>query len=537
LGGQPGAKQGCITQAAESSLRSFLKESQRHVFIVFARILKPASLFQGCPKECFMSLSSFYRFLSLTLAVHSFVLLGCDQDGDAPADDTLPAVRAMIDATPTPPSDPYDFVVAGETLFFIAETNDAGDELWKSDGSKTGTNLVMDINPGPAGSEVSDLTAVGNQVYFVAYTPAGGYQLWKSDGSETGTQQLTSLQTGVWGGQCCGDLGVLNGEIYFQGDDGTNGSELWKSDGTLGGATLVMDIFPGFEGSNPIAFGTMGDQLFFSAADGEHGVELWVSQGTAATTHIVKDIIPGEGSSLNLGMVVAGNQVFFHAEDGVHGYELWVSDGTEQGTRMVKDIGPGEVEAYLSWMVPMGSTLFFHADDGKNGLELWKSDGTEKGTVMVKNIHEGDLSSEPRGLVVAGNQLYFFADYGPAVGLFRSNGTHAGTSLIRGNLALGYNFWAPPFITAVGTAVYFNVYTERTGSELWNASKRTAWSSKVIAAQVKDIYPGVTDSNMGEMVAFKGKLYFNADDGVHGNELWMSNGTSTGTILVKDINP
>ena len=38
-------------------------------------------------------------------------------------------------------------------------------------------------------------------------------------------------------------------------------------------------------------------------------------------------------------------------------------------------------------------------------------------------------------------------------------------------------------------------------------------------------------------MAVNSRLVFIADDGVHGNELWASDGTTTGTYLVKDINP
>jgi ELWxxDGT repeat protein len=54
---------------------------------------------------------------------------------------------------------------------------------------------------------------------------------------------------------------------------------------------------------------------------------------------------------------------------------------------------------------------------------------------------------------------------------------------------------------------------------------------------VKDIYPGIGSSTPDELTNVNGVLYFVADDGVHGRELWKSDGTAAGTILVKDIVP
>ena len=61
---------------------------------------------------------------------------------------------------------------------------------------------------------------------------------------------------------------------------------------------------------------------------------------------------------------------------------------------------------------------------------------------------------------------------------------------------------------------------------------------------VKDINPGVggsadADDGYGysSATAVAGKLFFTADDGTHGPELWSSNGTGAGTVLVKDVKP
>jgi ELWxxDGT repeat protein len=53
---------------------------------------------------------------------------------------------------------------------------------------------------------------------------------------------------------------------------------------------------------------------------------------------------------------------------------------------------------------------------------------------------------------------------------------------------------------------------------------------------VKDIHPGAGSSGPSELANVNGTLFFAADDGVHGRELWKSDGTEAGTVLVKDIN-
>ncbi len=87
-------------------------------------------------------------------------------------------------------------------------------------------------------------------------------------------------------------------------------------------------------------------------------------------------------------------------------------------------------------------------------------------------------------------------------------------------------------LTAVGDTLFFENYTEAEGRELWK-SDGTADGTVL----VKDIRPGSTNSAVVEPVAFNGQLYFSANDGVYGQELWKSDGTAAGTVMVKDIYP
>jgi ELWxxDGT repeat protein len=142
----------------------------------------------------------------------------------------------------------------GDTLYFTASDGASGYELWRSDGTAEGTALVYDILPGSASSFPSFfspwLTDGGTVLFFVANDDVHGRELWRSDGTTEGT----ALVYDIWPGAesaAPGELAYTQGVLFFAADDGTHGRELWRSDSTAAGTLLIHDIFEGSSSADP----------------------------------------------------------------------------------------------------------------------------------------------------------------------------------------------------------------------------------------------------------------------------------------------
>jgi len=404
-------------------------------------------------------------------------------------------------------------------------------------------NLVANINSLTSFSSTpSNFTEVNGAVFFTAAIDQYGLELWKTDGTPGGTVLVKDIISGSTGSRP-DILTNVNGTLYFRANDGVNGYELWKSDGTTAGTVVVKDIKSGSGHGYPRNLTNVNGTLYFSADDGVNGVELWKTDGTTEGTVLVKDIRSGGPftSSYPSYLTNVNGTLYFRAIGGSdYGNELWRTNGTSAGTVLVKDIRSGSGSSAPRHLTNANGTLYFRADDGMNGNELWKSDGTAAGTVLVKDIRSGNNSSYPTYLTDVNGTLYFRADDGVSgIELWKSDGTSTGTVLVKDIRSGSYSSLPDNLTSVVSRSIelqigtlYFTASDGINGDELWKTDGTSAGT-----VLVKDINSGSFNSAPKNLTSLNGTLYFGANNFVNGSELWKSDGTGAGTQLVADIIP
>ena len=428
-----------------------------------------------------------------------------------------------------------DHAVLDGSLYLAISDGSSGVELWKSDGTPEGTDMVRDIAPGSLSSNPAGLTAFNGSVYFAASEPTTGRELWVTDGTSVGTHLVkdireTPTEILVTSDSSPAELTVFGGLLYFIASDVEHGRELWVTDGTSEGTQIVSDLWPGQPGSSPHGLAVMGGSLYFFAAAPGSPYGLFRLAPGAFNPVLLRNFVPASTGGRfpfevpPFGLTAAGSIAFFTASDGIHGAELWKTDGTPDGTVMVRDINPSG-NSFPAILAGAQGRVFFAANDGVTGQELWTSDGTLAGTVLVRDLVPGPGSSNPLALGMLGGSLLFFAS-DPAqqkAVLWKTDGTFMGT------VALKSFSSASSRSVTLNSQIYFSAGDAEHGFELW----RTDGTAEGTAL-FRDIWPGPTDSNLSFVGVFSDRLFFSASDG-RAASIWATDGTPEGTKIVRDV--
>ncbi|XXF80127.1 hypothetical protein P2318_10360 [Myxococcaceae bacterium GXIMD 01537] len=398
--------------------------------------------------------------------------------------------------------------------------------------------LLKDINPGLAGSEPRYLVHGDRVLFFNADDGARGRELWKSSGTGgAGTFLEKDIRPGV-GSSDPHSLLVMGERLFFSADDGVHGRELWVSDGTPAGTHLVKDILPGAQGAIPssdsVTFLPAGGFVYFGIYDPARGAALWRSDGTDAGTTLVKDFFDSPDSFFVSPATEGPDGTIYYSTNIDYLVTLWRL-GPGGDAVALDTVGNGSFYGF-TWL---GDVLVYVRHfDGPEAV-LARTEGTPETTYDLADFGRlSGVAESPRDLTRLGGKVYFGAGDLPTGGelergaeLWRTNGTRAGTGMVK-DIVPGPESSSPRDLQVLGGRLFFAAEGGQAGRELW-VSDGTAKGTRLF----KDLEPGAGSSSPRDLLSTQGWLFFSAETAGHGREVWVSDGTVAGTVQLDDIAP
>jgi len=400
----------------------------------------------------------------------------------------------------------------GATLFFGA-SNAAGPALWATAGHGAAHRVAVVEPQGPS-SFPDFLIPYGDRLLFFTGndgTSSTAERMWVTQGTEASTVPA-GLELDRVDYLSAAESVPSGGLAFFRLATIREGDPLLRTDGTEAGTVILSpEVEPGitvFQG-----------RVFF--AKGTSAVEIWSTDGTKAGTR--KEFALPNGTPEAGYLFASGADLYFLTGD-FDGSKIWRSDGTLAGTQPLADLPPNFLSDYAPSFTRLGSRVLFV--DGESNI--WSTDGTPAGTFALTS--GGAPLGQAYDLALFNGAVYFFGATANAGGLFRTDGTSAGTTFLKDLFTPGTFTQPNSLLIAGGGRLWFAAYDSDHGIELWSSDGTPAGT-----AMVKDIIPGPDSSSPAWLTFAGGRLFFSAADGVHGIELWQSDGTAAGTRMVQDI--
>ncbi|WP_161599304.1 Ig-like domain-containing protein [Reinekea blandensis] len=250
--------------------------------------------------------------------------------------------------------------------------------------------------------------------------------------------------------------------------------------------------------------------------------ELW-AWGEDGKAFQVADIHPTDSSDPSVPTVRYKDLYYFSAETDAEGREVWVTDGTPSYTKLFADIVEGPISSKPENFTVHDDLLFFTTQsEGIN--TLWKTNGS------ADNLEAVVEYSELRNLNVVNGHLVFSA-YEEATGVELYVLTDEGATMLD-DLNEGAEGSAPGPFQLVGDQLFFQATDDENGDALFKTDGETI----TLVSDVDNAAKGRHDLNVDDMLAFNGRLFFTADDGEHGTQPWISDGTAEGTVMITELN-
>lgn len=339
---------------------------------------------------------------------------------------------------------------------------------------------------------------------FVATTSDAYRQVWQTDGTPDGTRAFATPaddpdEQGTPILLCAGDGSGVCFDLLFRSDGTSRIRRLPPPPPSphAGPTTVVQNLISGF---SPTLLAATADVLYYAVPQDLGSVQLWRTDGTEQGTWLIRVFFSAglDGAGAIDQATILGQHLLFTYNDGVNGRELWISTGAAGGTGTVilADLAPGGDGSRPGNFTRIGDLVYFAAESPQHGSEPYITDGTEEGTRLLADLGSPstpEIGSEPAGFTPV---------------------------------------WLDDGSGGQRLEVLFSAASTTTGRELWRTDGTPEGTRLVV-----DINPGSASSLTGDFApAIVGdQVFFAAEDGIHGRELWAVNLMTSSARQMADL--
>ncbi|MBK8051832.1 MAG: hypothetical protein IPK35_00780 [Saprospiraceae bacterium] len=285
---------------------------------------------------------------------------------------------------------------------------------------------------------------------------------------------------------------------------------------------LVSNINKSTEASLPHTFRAGTNHFVFSAISEEFGRELFVSDGNEANTKMLGDVTNGPESSFFWDVGVIDSSCYFLTSTGGDKLHLWYSNLQSPSPVLLKTFDvKGIASGQHGKFTKVGNSVYFITRNVNFNMEIWKTDGTVEGTIKT-----GELPSNtfPERLFAFNNDLYFSVRSSQNIfQLWKLNTNLNFIQIITPNVRISD-------FAVYNNKIFFSADNGSNGWEIWESDGTPEGTRQFL-----DILPGSASSFPSGFTVVNNFLFFTANDTSNGRELWKTNGTVSGTQIIKDI--
>lgn len=460
-------------------------------------------------------------------------------------------------------SDPEPLFATDEYVLISASGEDEATDLYVSDGTAEGTELIKTFEKD--NTYQPRFLEFAGKTFFTRYN-SDSMSIWYTDGTAAGTKKYFEAPRTNYGLPL--DMVAFNGWLFYLHQTPQDSLFVMRVDSTLTESKVAAEhkMHYNAQVSHVVAtqyllFYAFGDMIYridnsfskplkyfeYSATSDYGNIDFLIQEnGALIWSYDSERLYAGRGA-MGSGRVIdrfgnsdriwdqatLGDYVFFNFGDhrSANLGRLHARDLTFEvvGTNNNPYIGERAKE------VEVHNGVAYFDGNLSGDTELWKTGEKNSETQLVRDIASDGVASEPSGLTSVGGKLFFSAHtekFGRE--LWVSDGTFKGTQQVVDLVPQDGSSYLGMKSIAFKDKLITTAYTERYGTEIW-VSDGTAKGTELLLDINPEAYHG--HQRVGNFMQAGPYLYLFANDSIHGRELWRTDGTKKGTVFLDDLSP